>query len=402
MRWEVQTIEAVCKVVNGGTPKSKEPSFWGGHVQWVTPKDLGKLKGRFISGSSRQLTELGLNSSSAQLTPPNSVILSTRAPIGHLAISTVEIAVNQGCRILVPKNNLDAQFLFFYLLGRKKELISLGTGTTFLELGAKALKGFSMPVPPMEEQERIVEILDQAFEAIDKAKANITRNLANARELFQSRLNEIFSNPPADWEVKPLGEVCDLENGDRGKNYPKPTDLADNGVPWVNAGDLSEGFCEVTTANHITTGAYERLSRGKFKGGDVLFCLRGSLGKHGQVRSGDFGAIASSLIIIKTSSYLDSCFLNHWLNCGFCKTQIDKYAGGAAQPNLGGKDLGRFHFPVPSQAEKATIVDHLEKLEQQVKGLKMNYQSQLNNLEELRQSILEQAFEGKLTEPIAL
>ena len=205
MRWEVKRLDEVCEVVNGGTPKSKEPSFWGGDVQWVTPKDLGKLQGRFISESSRQITELGLDSSSARLTPAQSVILSTRAPIGHLAISKVEMAVNQGCRILVPNVELEAQFLFFNLLGRKKELNALGTGTTFLELGARALKEIHIPLPPLKEQERIVEVLDEAFAAIDKAKANIERNLTNARELFQSRLNNIFSNPSEDWEVKPLG-----------------------------------------------------------------------------------------------------------------------------------------------------------------------------------------------------
>ena len=81
MSWELKRLDVVCEVFNGGTPRSKEPSFWGGDVQWVTPKDLGKLKGRFISESSRQITVLGLNSSSARLTPAQSVILSTRAPI---------------------------------------------------------------------------------------------------------------------------------------------------------------------------------------------------------------------------------------------------------------------------------------------------------------------------------
>ena len=160
-----------------------------------------------------------------------------------------------------------------------------------------------------------------------------------------------------------MGEVFELENGDRGKNYPKPTDLTDDGVPWVNAGDLREGVCEVTTAKHITTAAFDKLSRGKFKGGDVLFCLRGSLGKFGQVRNGDFGAIASSLVIIKASSSLDSRYLSQWLNCRSCKNQIDEYAGGAAQPNLGAKDLGRFRFPLPSHEKKSTIVEHLELME---------------------------------------
>ena len=185
-------MDEVCEVVNGGTPKSKEPSFWGGDVQWVTPKDLGKLQDRFISESSRQITELGLDSSSARLTPAQSVILSTRAPIGHLAISKVEMAVNQGCRILVPNVELDAQFLFFNLLGRKKELNALGTGTTFLELGARALKGIHMPLPPLEEQVRIVTDLDSLDEMKRGLQTKYQSELDNLEELRQSILEQAF------------------------------------------------------------------------------------------------------------------------------------------------------------------------------------------------------------------
>ena len=330
------------------------------------------------------------------------VVLGCRGSCGEVHLTEPHSWINGNAMVMRPKDSsqLSQEFLFKALEGGVDTTKAI-TGSAQPQITRKSLNPLCIPIPPLEEQERIVEVLDEAFAAIDKAKANAERNLTNARELFQSRLNDIFSNPSKDWEVKPLGEVFELENGDRGKNYPKPTDLTDDGVPWVNAGDLREGLCEVTTAKHITTAAFDKLSRGKFKSGDVLFCLRGSLGKFGQVRNGDFGAIASSLVIIKASSSLDSRYLSQWLNCRSCKNQIDEYAGGAAQPNLGAKDLGRFRFPLPSHEKKSTIVEHLELMGNEVKMLEAKYRTELDNLEELRQSILEEAFEGKLTEPVA-
>ena len=401
MRWEVKTIEEVCQVVNGGTPRSKEPTFWGGRVQWVTPKDLGKLKGRFISGSFRQLTELGLNSSSAQLTPPNSVILSTRAPIGHLAISTIEMAVNQGCRILVPKDNLDAQFLFFYLLRSKKELNSLGTGTTFLELGAKALKGFSIPVPPMEEQERIVEILDKAFEAIDKAEANIERNLANARELFQSRLNEIFSNPPADWEVKPLGEMGSLfTDGD----WIETKDQSREGIRLIQTGNIGVGIFKDRRerARWISEETFKRLKCEEVFEGDILISrLPDPIGRACLIPFIKDRCITGvDCAILRVKETITARFLTHFCNSGGYFKEVESLANGATRKRISRKNLGTIKVPNPTKATQEKIVDELDSLSKIVLEVKSKYQTELNNLEELRQSILEQAFEGKLTEPV--
>ena len=113
--WELSTLGNVVNVVNGGTPKSGVSEYWDGDVEWLTPKDMGRMTSRFIDSTPRKISEMGLIKSSAKLAKKNSVILSTRAPIGHLAINTVPMAFNQGCRALEPGPKIEAGFLYHFL-----------------------------------------------------------------------------------------------------------------------------------------------------------------------------------------------------------------------------------------------------------------------------------------------
>ena len=103
-QWPVKSLGELCTVVNGGTPKSKISEYWGDDVNWITPAEMGKMNTPYIDSTNRKITELGLQKSSAKLFPPHSVILSTRAPIGHLAINTSPMSTNQGCKTLIPND----------------------------------------------------------------------------------------------------------------------------------------------------------------------------------------------------------------------------------------------------------------------------------------------------------
>jgi type I restriction enzyme S subunit len=131
-------IGDVCDVVNGGTPKTGVAAYWGGPHQWVTPAEMGKRETPYIDATQRSLTDLGLADSSASVVPPHSVILSSRAPIGHLVINTVPMATNQGCKSLVPSKSVDHKFLYYHLLRSVDLLNQLGTGATFNVIGRKA------------------------------------------------------------------------------------------------------------------------------------------------------------------------------------------------------------------------------------------------------------------------
>jgi type I restriction enzyme S subunit len=174
------------------------------------------------------------------------------------------------------------------------------------------VENFKISFPPIPEQKRIVKILDEAFEKLEKAKENTEKNLQNSKELFESYLNDIFSNPKKDWEEKTLGDICVFENGDRGKNYPAKSKLHLEGIPFVTAGNIDNHDIVLGGKNYLSEKQYDLLSRGKFSRGDILFCLRGSLGKFAVVNSIEYGAIASSLMIVKFNKEVISNFFYYY------------------------------------------------------------------------------------------
>ena len=202
--WQTKTLGEMCEVVNGGTPKTGTSDYWDGKHRWITPAEMGKRFSPYVSETERMITDLGLRNSSAQMLPPNSVILSSRAPIGHLVINTEPMATNQGCKGLVPNGKLQTKFLYYYLSSVVDLLNSLGTGATFKELSGGKLKEVPIPIPSLAEQQRIVGVLDEAFACIATAKANDEKNLKNARAIFASHLQSVVTQHGEGWTTNKL------------------------------------------------------------------------------------------------------------------------------------------------------------------------------------------------------
>ena len=194
----VKPLGEIAEILNGGTPDTKVKEFWDGDILWITPKDMGKLESIYVGDTERKITDKGLKNSSAKLLPINSVILSSRAPIGHLAINTKPISTNQGCKGIVPNKNLDSLFLYYFLKHSVELLNELGTGTTFKELSGSKLATVSVPFPSLEEQQRLVSIFsnlenstkslaekyNQKIEIIEQLKSGILKRA------FESELIE--------------------------------------------------------------------------------------------------------------------------------------------------------------------------------------------------------------------
>ena len=158
--WEVRRLGSVTQVLNGATPSSSMPEYWDGDIVWVTPDDLGKLKGRYIDDSSRRITDEGYNACGTTLAPAGSIVISIRAPIGHLGILRVAACANQGCRLLIPQSGTVNEYLYHVLVAARPSLEALGQGSTFLELSRSKLRSFPVPHPPLPEQTAIVRFLD--------------------------------------------------------------------------------------------------------------------------------------------------------------------------------------------------------------------------------------------------
>lgn len=161
--WPAAPLGSMATISSGGTPDTQNPAFWDGDVVWVTPRDLGKPRNIEVDRSERRLSSAAVSSSAARVVPEGSVILSTRAPIGHLAIAGVPLATNQGCKNITCAGDLQPRFLFHILRGSIEELQAAGRGNTFPEIPARVVKELSIPVPPVEAQAEIAEFLEALY-----------------------------------------------------------------------------------------------------------------------------------------------------------------------------------------------------------------------------------------------
>ena len=162
--WEVRPIRTVAQLINGATPSTAVPEYWDGNILWITPDDLGKSTGRFISSSERRITQEGYRSCGTTIAPAEEhcpILGASRAPIGHhRSHNLVQACTNQGCRLLALKERMLSLFAFYILSAARPELESLGKGTTFSELSRGQLASFRIPLPPLDEQDAIVRFLD--------------------------------------------------------------------------------------------------------------------------------------------------------------------------------------------------------------------------------------------------
>ena len=171
-------LSEIADIVNGATPSSKESTYYDGDVVWLTPKDLSNQKSKYISKGERNITQLGFDSCSTHMIPPHNLIMSSRAPIGLLAINNIECCTNQGFKNLVVNANIvDVEYLYYYLKYHMNEIEALGSGTTFKEVSKDSLSNFRVELPEIEEQRQIAAVLNSIDKKIALNQA-INQNLA--------------------------------------------------------------------------------------------------------------------------------------------------------------------------------------------------------------------------------
>ncbi len=183
-----------CVIYNGGTPSTSNSSYWDGNIEWLTPKDMGKLEGMYVYGGERKITEEGVNNSSAKVLPSNSIILSSRAPIGYVAINKVPMATNQGCKGIIPPKDIVPEYLYFFLLKSKEMLNDLGTGATFKELSGGKLSQIIVPIPKtVKAQHEIVSRLCRLSTKCKELQDNYDKTITLCDDLKQALLRKAFN-----------------------------------------------------------------------------------------------------------------------------------------------------------------------------------------------------------------
>lgn len=255
------------------------------------------------------------------------------------------------------------------------------TGSTRVSLKLSKIADLRIAVPSISDQRHMIIAIQHVSNLISVQNSA----LCKLDELVKSRFVEMFGeNVPT---VR-LGSVCQMINGDRGKNYPSGEDFVPMGVPFVNAGHLQEGRVDFSSMNYITEEKYALLSQGKMRRNDILYCLRGSLGKHGLV---DFerGAVASSLVILRCNEQrILPQFLFYAIETPEIEKQLKAANNGSSQPNLSAASVKAYNIKLPSinkQTEFAAFVAEVDKSKLAVK-------QSLEKLETLKKSLMQQYF----------
>ena len=191
--WSEKKVKHLFRVHNGATPKSKEPNFWDGDINWITPDDLGSLKGFEIANTSRKITLEGYDSCGTSFARPGSIALSTRAPIGHLGIIRDTMCCNQGCRLLEPKTELDEWYFLFFFEAAVTELQSYGQGATFKEISNFSLSNVTVLLPPINEQIAISKFLQKELEFHSKLQGSMNVSVPLIDEYRRALFSDVVT-----------------------------------------------------------------------------------------------------------------------------------------------------------------------------------------------------------------
>ncbi|MBA7619470.1 hypothetical protein ES703_26809 [subsurface metagenome] len=386
--WEVKKIVDLFKIKTGTTPSTKQKKYWdNGHITWITPADMSKLNGRlFIENSGRKITEKGLKETNLTLMPYGSIIISTRAPVGYVAIIKGKATFNQGCKGLIPKNikEINPVFYTYYLLSKKSFLEHLSGGSTFKELSKKTLEDFIVPFPPLPEQQKIAEVLstvDQAIEKMDEAIENterlkkgmmqelLTRGIGH-KNFKDTKIGRI----PKEWEVVRLGDYIDMYSGYAFKRQDFLSDKS-NGTPIIKIGNLQKGSIIIDEeTDYVSKDFYEKLPDFQLHHGDVLIALSGATtGKVSVVdkdlclalvnqRVGKFKILSPEKVTQEYFYYLSQS--------DTFKKFVFRNIGQSAQGNLSPNQIKNSEILLPPLPEQKKIAEILSKVDERMKLLK--------------------------------
>ena len=271
------------------------------------------------------------------------------------------------------------------------------TGTTRSRISRNNLGLTPIPVPPLPEQHRIVAILDEAFAGIATAKANAEKNLQNARALFESHLQKVFTERGEGWVETTLGEATEgVFTGPFGSLLHK-RDYVENGIPLVNPAHITEVGVLPDFRKTVSKETAHRLTNYIMREGDIVIGRRGEMGRCALVTDIEDGWLCGTgSFFIKPSSRCDTSYLVRFLRSSSCKEQLENIAGGAVMPNLSNTDLSNLQFDLPPIGRQKAIVIGIEALHAQTQHLESLYQQKLTALDDLKKSLLYQAFSGAL------
>lgn len=375
--WIECKISDIGTVVGGATPSTKKPeNYENGTIAWITPKDLSTFTGRYIQRGERNITEIGLKSCSTQLLSKDTVLFSSRAPIGYVAIAANELCTNQGFKSVVPNENTDPLFLYYLLKYNKDKIEGMGSGTTFKEVSGNTMKNIVVSVPTDKKvQEKISSMLGSIDDKIEENE-RINNNLEQqAQAIFKSWFIDFepFSNrKPSDWSVSTLGNVSLMgAGGDKPQNVsPIKTDLYE--YPIYSNGLSNEGLYGFTDKPKISEESVTVSARGTIG----FVCLRHI----------PYVPIVRLVTLIPKTEIVSAKYLYLWLK------QLHITGTGTTQQQLTVPDFQKTEILVPSQKIVTLFTATVEPIFEKIWA----NQNENEKLSSLRDTLLPKLMSGEL------
>ena len=381
--WEIKTLGDICENLDS----KRVP---------VTKRDRqeGKYPYYGASGIVDYVNKFIFNEDLLLVSEDGANLLARTYPIAF-SISG-ETWVNNHAHVLRFESMTIQKFVEYYL--NSIPLDDYVSGMAQPKLNQAMLNSIEIPIPPLPEQQRIVSVLDEAFASIAQAKSNAERNLVNARELFESYLQNIFENKGGAWEEKMLQDVVDA-NCTLSYGIVQPGEEYSNGLPVIRPTDLTKKVITLDGLKRIDPRLADSYKRTTLTGDELLLCVRGSTGVVSVTSKELKGAnVTRGIVPIRfNSEFINQEFGYYLLISGYVQKQIKEKTYGAALMQINIGDLREILTPYPkSLAEQRAIVGRLEALSAETGRLEEIYQQKVESLEELKKSVLGKAFEGEL------
>lgn len=378
--WKTQKISELGTVTSGGTPSRVVTSFWQGDTPWLTPGEVSKHNGKYLSTTTEYITESGLRSSGANLLPTGSLLVTSRATLGARVINAAPMATNQGFKSIIFKTPEDAEYYFHFFSLLKSELERRASGTTFLEISGTEFSDIDLPVPPENERNKINEVLDILNAQIRETEAIINKlqlvkkgllhdllargvdengelrpNYQDAPELYKpSALGWI----PIDWDCLQLEELSE-QIVDCPHSTPK---FSNEGHLVARTMHIKNGTFLDKEASRVSEEEYKvRTSRLEPKAGDIIFTREAPVGEAFVIPEGMKICLGQRVMIIRTKEkVLDSYFLLYQIYSELMNQRFNLLTAGTTTPHLNVSDVKELLILKPSFKEQQLHKDYLE------------------------------------------
>jgi len=376
--WIECKISDIGTVVGGATPSTKKPeNYENGIIAWITPKDLSTFTGRYIQRGERNITEVGLKSCSTQLLPKDTVLFSSRAPIGYVAIAANEVCTNQGFKSVVPNENTDPLFLYYLLKYNKDKIEGMGSGTTFKEVSGNTMKNIVVSVPTDKKvQKRISSMLgsiDDKIEENERINNNLEQQavllfkqwFTNFENCSEKMCETRFGNIPSSFKLMKNGElpmvVTDyVANGSFASLKANVKLYQENNYAYfIRNTDLKSGTFEVFVDEH----SYNFLSKSTLYGGEIIISNVGDVGSVFLCPKLDKPmTLGNNIIMLRPEQKNLQYYLYIWFKWLYGQSLIQGIKGGSAQPKFNKTDFKNLPMFLPPD-------DLLEQFHQIVKPM---------------------------------